>query len=124
MKRLPRSGLILVPVSLVSVIALAASPASGDEKSADDCVRVRETAEDNGVNLDLDNNCDRRLTCAMSWTVHCEDSTGRVTRTKKDMAHFQMGTSSTSHAFADAKSCASAAGWRVEDVTWACSPLK
>jgi hypothetical protein len=112
---------ILTALGLLSVVALRAPDAKAAD-SANDCVRMRETQEGAGLTLSVDNNCDRRLTCSVGWTVQCESATGKITRRSKEAARFVVGSSTTENAFASAKSCGD--NWKIEEVSWDCSPLK
>lgn len=112
---------LLASLPILSVLALAAPPARAAE-SADECVHLRESQEPGGLALDVDNNCDRGLACAVSWTVQCQTEKGKVTRSSKDAARFVVAASKTGRAFASTKACGD--NWKIEDVSWDCSPVK
>jgi hypothetical protein len=90
--------------------------------SANDCVRMHEGTSGDGLTLSIDNNCDRRLTCSLSWTLQCESATGKVTRRAKDSTRLLVGASASQVTNASAKSCGD--NWRIEDVSWDCVPSK
>jgi len=112
---------IILSLGLLSIVALRAPDARAAD-SADDCVRMREVIEGPGLTLNVDNNCDRRLSCSVAWTVECESATGKVTKRSKDAAHFVVGSSASEKAFASAKTCGD--NWKIDDVAWDCAPLK
>lgn len=112
---------LLFSLGVLSVLAVGAPPARAAE-SADECVRLRESQEPGGLALDVDNNCERGLVCAVSWTVQCQTEKGKVTRSSKDAARFVVAASKTGRAFASTKACGD--NWKIEDVSWDCSPAK
>lgn len=112
---------IVAALGLLSVVALRA-PAARAADSANECVRMREAQDGGGLTLNIDNNCDRRLSCSLTWTVQCESATGKVTRRSKEGAHLVVSASTSQGATASAKSCGD--NWRIEDVGWDCAPLK
>lgn len=116
-----RAAPLLAALGLLSLVALRAPRAHAAE-SANDCVLLREGMNDEGLTLAIDNNCDRRLTCSLTWTVQCESATGRVTRRTKDAVRLVVDASGSRSATASAKACGD--NWRIEDVGWDCAPLK
>jgi hypothetical protein len=113
--------LLLAGLPVLSIAILAAPPAKAAE-SADECVRLRESQVDKGLTLDVDNNCDRSLACAVSWTVSCQTESGKVTRSAKDSARFVVAASKTGRAVASTKTCGD--NWKIEDVSWDCAAVK
>lgn len=111
----------LLSLGLLSVAALHAPDAQAAD-SANDCVRMRETIEGAGLTLSVDNNCDRRLACSVTWTVQCESATGKATKRVKEGAQLVVGSSASKDAYASAKTCGD--NWKIEEVSWDCSPLK
>ncbi|MBX3199712.1 MAG: hypothetical protein KF894_16370 [Labilithrix sp.] len=116
-----RATPIVAAFGLLSLLALRAPQARAAE-SANDCVLLREGQSADGLTLAIDNNCDRSLTCALSWTVQCESATGRVTRRAKDGARLVVDASASRSTTASAKACGD--NWRIEDVSWDCAPSK
>lgn len=114
-------AILLAGLPVLSVAFLAA-PAARAADSADECVRLRESQENKGLALDVDNNCDRNLSCSVSWTVSCQTETGKVTRSAKDGARLVVAASRTGRAFASTKSCGE--NWRIEDISWDCAAVK
>jgi hypothetical protein len=114
-------SIVLSAIPVLSVAFLAA-PAAKAAESADQCVRLRESQETKGLALDVDNNCDRALSCAVSWTVSCQTESGRITRSAKEGARFVVAASQTGRAFASTKSCGD--NWKIEDISWDCATPK
>jgi hypothetical protein len=112
---------VLAGLPVLSVAFLAAPPAKAAE-SADECVRLRESQADKGLSLDVDNNCDRSLSCSLTWTVSCQTETGKITRSAKDSARFVVAASKTGRAFASTKTCGD--NWKIEDISWDCAAVK
>jgi hypothetical protein len=110
---------IVVCLGILSIAVAGAKRARAAE-SADDCVRLEESAAESGLSLTVDNHCDRRLSCVLSWTVQCESATGRATRRSQDSARVVVAASSSESAFASARTCGD--NWRIEDVSWECAP--
>ena len=113
--------LLVVGLGLSTLVGLRAAPAAAAD-SADECVRLRESQEASGLSLSVDNNCDRRLSCTVTWTVQCESATGKIQKKNTETARFVISASQSQSAFASAKSCGDS--WRVQDVSWDCAPLK
>lgn len=103
-------------------VAILSAPSAKAAESADDCVRLRESQAEKGLTLDVDNNCDRALSCSVSWTVCCQTESGKVTRSAKDGARFVVGASKTGRAVASTKSCGD--NWKIEDISWDCAAVK
>ncbi len=112
---------MFIAIGLLSICALRA-PAASAADSANDCVRMREVPGTDGLTLAVDNNCDRALSCSLSWTLQCESATGRVTRRSKDRARFVVSASDSRSALASARSCGD--NWRIDDVSWECAATK
>ena len=116
-----RPGILIAAFGLLSVLALRAPDVQAAD-SANDCVRMREGQSSEGLTLAIDNNCDRGLSCSLSWTVQCESATGKVTRRSKEGARFVVGASASQSTTASARSCGDS--WRIDDVSWDCAPTK
>lgn len=83
---------------------------------------MREVQVADGLTLAVDNNCDRTLSCSLSWTIQCESATGRVTRRTNEGARFAVGPGNSQSANVSARSCGD--NWRIEDVSWSCASTK
>lgn len=114
-------SVLLAGLPVLSVAILSAPSAKAAE-SADDCVRLRESQADKGLTLDVDNNCDRSLSCSLSWTVSCQTEGGKVTRSAKDSARFVVAAAKTGRAVASTRTCGD--NWKIEDISWDCAAVK
>lgn len=117
-----RALLVILAGLPVLSVALLSAPSAKAADSADECVRMRESQAEKGLTLDVDNNCDRSLSCAVSWTVSCQTESGKITRTTKDGARFVVAASKTGRAVASTKTCGD--NWKIEDISWDCAPVK
>jgi hypothetical protein len=90
--------------------------------SADDCVQiVRGPDQADGLDFELKNNCDRPLSCALGWTLSCENDKGKVMSSARQGSSFGVAKDATKHTFGSALSCKTS-GWRIDDVSWTCAP--
>jgi hypothetical protein len=117
-----RALLVIVAALPVLSVALLTAPPAKAADSAEECVRLRESQADKGLTLDVDNNCDRSLSCAVSWTVSCQTESGKITRSAKDSARFVVAAAKTGRAVASTKACGD--NWKIEDISWDCAAVK
>lgn len=114
---------LFVAVAAAAVVAVSLSAAPADAaQSAEDCVSVMSDAREAGMAMDVKNGCSRGLTCALTWTVECEDA-GKVTARKPGASRFVVGADKT-HTVVGKAACGTSEGWRFVDVGWTCAPLK
>jgi hypothetical protein len=105
--------------AVVSCVTAAAVPASAAE-SADECVNIRSTELSSGLSFDVQNRCEKRLTCALSWTLSCENASGKTTSKSKQEARFEVGASDSHSTTGSASPCKD--GWKIDEVSWTCAP--
>jgi hypothetical protein len=103
-------------------VAVLGPSAFANEKTADECVNVTRTEQSDGLDFELKNNCDKGLSCTIGWTLSCENASGKTTSTAKASASFAVGKDTAHHELGSSKSCKD--GWRIDDVTWSCAPVK
>jgi hypothetical protein len=113
-----RSVFLFVAGALVSV-ALAA-PARAGGSSANECVNVRSAELSTGLAFDVENACEKRLSCALSWSLTCSNASGRTTSKTKQEARFLLGASDTQHTLGSSAACKDS--WAIDDVAWSCAP--
>ena len=101
-------------------MALCATPSRASADSASDCVSVRTTEQSTGLAFDLKNACDKRLACAVTWSLACENASGKTTSKTRSEARFAIGPDTSHSTFGSATSCKD--GWKIEDVSWDCAP--
>jgi hypothetical protein len=99
------------------IVAVAAPARAAD--SADACVSIQSAALSTGLAFDVQNSCDKKLTCALTWTLTCENASGKATSKAKQEARFMISASDTHHTTGSADSCKD--GWKIDDVSWDCA---
>lgn len=108
-----------VLTGVFSGIVAVAMPAQAAD-TADECVVIRSATLASGLAFDFENSCTRRLTCALSWTLTCENASGKTTSKAKQEARFVVGASDTHSMTGSASTCKD--GWKIDDVSWTCAP--
>jgi hypothetical protein len=103
-------------------IVAVAGPASAapPTPSANDCVSIQSAQLSTGLSFDVANGCDKRLSCALTWTLTCENASGKATSKAKQEARFVIGASDTHQTAGSAASCKD--GWKIDEVAWDCAP--
>ena len=116
-----RAALVVI-VSLVAALGIVtmAPPANAAPSSASDCVSIRSAELSTGLSFDVQNGCDKRLSCALTWTLTCENASGKVTSKAKQEAHFSIGASDTHQTIGSSATCKDS--WKIDDVSWDCAP--
>jgi hypothetical protein len=109
----------LVLAAVVSCLVALAPPAQAAD-SADECVSIRSAELSSGLSFDMQNRCEKRLSCALSWTLTCENASGKTTHKAKQEAHFDIGASDSHATTGSAATCKD--GWKIDDVSWSCAP--
>lgn len=92
------------------------------KESADSCIRFDRTEAEKGLDYGVDNSCERKLACTLSWTVSCEDNHGKVTSTKGYSSHFRLEENGAHSVTASAAECKQ--GWNIDNVRWHCDEAK
>jgi len=92
-------------------------------ESADECVNITRTESPEGLDFEVKNNCDKPLACSMSWTLSCENDKGKVTASSRAGASFALAKDASKHTLGSSVTCKTS-GWRIDDVSWACNPVK
>ena len=113
------------PFFFVSLAAIAvagvaiAAPARAAGPDASRCVSISSAPLTSGLAFDVQNACDAKLTCALTWTLTCENASGKATSKSKQEARFNLAASDTHHTTGSADRCKD--GWKIDDVSWDCS---
>ena len=94
--------------------------AAADPASASDCVTILRSENATGLDLRVNNACEKNLACDLRWTVSCETSKGAVTATRAGASRVNVAAAGQSQLSASAAACKE--GWSVSDVTWTCAP--
>ena len=77
--------------------------------------------EDEAVDLVIDNRCDAKLACSVSWTLACAPGSRRAQRFARSTT-FELDAGAEQATTASAAECGDD-GWVIDDVVWSCRPL-
>jgi hypothetical protein len=118
-----RRALPVFFVAMAGVLGLVSMTGSAQAapESADACVNIRSQQISEGLTFDLENSCEKRLSCALTWTLTCTNASGKVTATSKQEARFQIGASATHHTTGSSSTCKDS--WKIDDVSWDCAAI-
>ena len=94
-----------------------AAPAQAGS-SAMDCVSIDSAALSTGLSFDVRNGCAKRLSCSLTWTLTCENASGKTTSKAKQEAKFVVGASDTHQLTGSSATCKDS--WKIDDVAWDC----
>jgi hypothetical protein len=117
-----RRGFPFLFVSLAgaaAIVAVAAPARAAD--SADECVSLQTATVTSGLAIDVQNSCTKRLACALTWTLTCENASGKATSRAKQEARFAIAASDTHHMTGSSATCKD--GWKIDDVSWDCAAV-
>jgi len=107
-------GLVAGGLALIAV----AGPARASS-SASECLSISSAELSNGLSFDVRNGCDERLACALTWTLTCENASGKATSKAKQQAKFVVGASDTHQLIGSSATCKD--GWKIDEVAWGCA---
>ena len=102
----------------LALVAIAGPANAGS--SASDCVSIRSAELSTGLSFDVQNGCEKRLSCALSWTLTCENASGKATSKAKQEAKFVVGASDSHHMMGSSAACKDS--WKIDEVAWDCAP--
>lgn len=102
----------------LSLVAVSAPAAAG--ATANDCVSFSTATVSSGIAFDVKNTCDKRLACALTWTLSCENASGKVTSKSKHDARFVVGADEAHQMTGSSATCKD--GWSIDDIAWDCAP--
>jgi hypothetical protein len=88
------------------------------QQSAQDCVGFDKVEADRALLFRAKSSCERRLDCALNYTLRCEDTKGRVTSSTQARVAFQLASRGERELTLSAASCKQ--GFRIEGVDWKC----
>lgn len=92
--------------------------------SVNDCFGIQQSEKDTGIDFELTNGCDRSISCNMQWTVQCESTTGKVVVQAQGRAGAMLAAGGKSRVFGSADACKTHAAWTIDNVTFACTPVR
>lgn len=92
------------------------------DASADDCVGVRKTEVERGLEFSVQSSCEKPLACSLGWTVTCSTDKGAVTSRVQEKKKFALSAGASEVVTGSAATCKQS--WRIEGVNWRCDPVK
>jgi hypothetical protein len=101
----------------LALLAIAGPAEAGS--SANECVSIRSAELSTGLSFDVTNGCEKRLACALTWTLTCENASGKTTSTAKQHARFVVGASDSHQLTGSSATCKDS--WKIDDVAWDCA---
>jgi hypothetical protein len=104
----------------LGLVAIA-GPASAGTPSASDCVSIRSTELSTGLTFDVQNRCEKRLSCALTWTLTCENASGKTTSRAKQEAKFVVAEADSAQMMGSSAACKDS--WKIDDVAWDCAAV-
>jgi hypothetical protein len=93
--------------------------ADRDERTVANCVSFDQSPTDQGMEYRMENTCQRRVTCTVSWTVYCGDAPPLKRIPGRSVAVVAPTKQAT--ITATAASCNQAEGWHIADSRWECA---
>lgn len=115
-----RKNLLAVAVAGALSFVAFVGPASA-AATASECLSIQTATLNNGLAFDVQNACDKRLSCALSWTLTCENASGKATSKAKQEARFLLDASDTRSMTGSSAACKDS--WKIDDVAWQCAPI-
>jgi hypothetical protein len=116
MRRLGAVGLALFSGLLAT--ASIGTAAAEETPNASDCIGFEKNENDHNIQYSIENVCERKLSCRVSWKLTCEDKDGKATAKSTHKANVSLDASGSTSVTASAESCKQ--GWRIDDVSWSC----
>ncbi len=95
-------------------------PVAQAKESAESCVSFQRTEGDRSLDYGVENSCEKKLSCTLSWTLSCEDNHGKVTSTRGYSTRFSLVENGSHSVSASADMCKQ--GWNIDNVRWHCDP--
>jgi hypothetical protein len=83
-----------------------------------DCMSFRNDTKDKSIVVQAKNECNRKLSCSLSYSVRCEDNHGKRTSSSAESTHFALASDASTELVLSAERCKQA--WTIDDVAWRC----
>ena len=94
-------------------------PALAEElETANACVGFQNQVGDKQLVVHAGNDCERRLTCSLQYSVSCQDNHGKETSRAQKRSPFQLAAKGTADLTLSAEACKQ--GWAIDDLVWNC----
>ena len=88
------------------------------QSNISECMSFRNETKERSIVVRAKNECDRKLSCSLSYAVRCEDNQGKRTSSSAKSAHFALGSAGSTELVLSAEQCKQA--WTIDAVTWRC----
>jgi hypothetical protein len=88
------------------------------QPNASECMSFRNETKAKSILVVAKNQCDRKLSCSLSYAVRCEDNHGKRTSSNAESTRFALGAEGSTELVLSAKRCQQA--WTIDAVTWRC----
>lgn len=86
--------------------------------TANACVGFQNRVGDKEIAVHAGNDCDRRLTCTLDFSVTCEDNAGKVTSRVQKRSPFNLAPKGKAELTLSAAECKQ--GWAIDELVWNC----
>lgn len=111
--------LISAPFGSNPIVGVRSASAQGGEAdTANACVGFQNRVGDKEIVVHADNDCERRLTCTLDYSVRCEDNAGKVTSRAQKRSPFNLAPKGNTDLTLSATDCKQ--GWAIDDLVWNC----
>ncbi len=104
----------LLAVPLVEGVAAAEEAPD----NADDCVSFQNQLGDKEISVHVENSCDIKLSCSLSYVVRCSASDGSSSSRSAKQEAFKLGRKGQHDLLLSASDCKQA--WDIDQITWTC----
>jgi hypothetical protein len=107
-------------LGVLSSNGMQARDARADEArpNISECMSFRNEVKERSIVVRAKNECDRKLSCSLSYAVRCEDNHGKRTSSSSESAHFALGSEGSTELVLSAERCKQA--WTIDAVSWRC----
>jgi hypothetical protein len=118
--RAPGACLLLIAALLpFDLESAGVRPARADElETANACVGFQNVVGDKQLVVHAGNDCERKLSCTLDYSVRCEDNDQKETSRAQKRALFNLTAKGNADVTLSAAACKQ--GWAIEDLAWAC----
>jgi hypothetical protein len=94
-------------------------PARAEEPdTANACVGLQNAVGDRQLVIHAGNDCERKLSCTLDYSVRCEDNQQKETSRVQKRALFSLPAKGNAELTLSAATCKQ--GWAIDDLAWTC----
>jgi hypothetical protein len=101
-----------------TLVAQGTAVAEEAAPSADDCVRAESQVRSKGIDVQLENSCDVKLSCRLRYVLSCSTNDGRHTSRINRQESFRLGGKDKHELSLSAEECKQS--WDIDKIEWAC----